>query len=311
MDLEGLSTFVLLAEHGSGSQVARLQGLSQAAVSQRISRVESAYGVRLFVRLGEGMTLTEEGRLLLPDAQRILQRLVDLGASVTRADRDEQGVTRILVDQSIRGERLVKRLQGISTVDLVRVLPQTSWATSLEVGESDLVFQSTCGPLSEIPGLQRIELKFQSGISFAWNPESLPIAEAAGIEVLLRETLIVPSEELIPGFGKLVELLGAKSLISGNLVTVEVHSELDAREACTHGIGVLFFPGDAIARLGLDSTQLASRRAMEFSMPKSYRVNLFAREDEARPHVLEVIRQFVRPGTKKDAVNGSPDIFRD
>ncbi|GAA5482106.1 LysR family transcriptional regulator [Haloferula sargassicola] len=304
MDLEGLSTFVLLAEHGSGAQVAKLQGLSQAAVSQRIARVEAAYGVRLFIRCGDGMTLTDEAQHLLPDARAILQQVVELGISVTRELRNDRGFTRILIDRSMRGDRMARRLAGIPNFEVARVEPHTQWENSLAAGEVDLALHATCTEKTSLPGLCRFELRTEAGVTFAWNPECEWIDPKAGIAEIFKETLVIPSERLVPGFRRLMNLICDRSPSSENLVTVEVESEIDAREACINGVGVLFFPGNAIQRLRLDLESVVTRMAMEFVLPRAYALNLYVRESEDRPQILKVVGEFVNRGKDKPSQGG-------
>lgn len=63
MDLLGLiGTFIRVVENGSIAAAARAKGMSPAAVSQSLSRLESHLGVRLLSRTTRSMTLTENGQ---------------------------------------------------------------------------------------------------------------------------------------------------------------------------------------------------------------------------------------------------------
>jgi DNA-binding transcriptional LysR family regulator len=70
--LPHLETFAEAAESGSFTAAARVLGLTQAAVSQRIQALEQLLGVALFERHGGRVLLTEAGRRLHDYAQRIL-----------------------------------------------------------------------------------------------------------------------------------------------------------------------------------------------------------------------------------------------
>jgi hypothetical protein len=60
MDVLGLiSTFIRVVENGSIAAAARAKGMSPAAVSQSLSRLEGHLGVRLLSRTTRSMTLTE------------------------------------------------------------------------------------------------------------------------------------------------------------------------------------------------------------------------------------------------------------
>ncbi len=63
MDVLGLiNTFIRVVENGSIAAAARAKGMSPAAVSQSLSRLEAHVGVRLLSRTTRSMTLTENGQ---------------------------------------------------------------------------------------------------------------------------------------------------------------------------------------------------------------------------------------------------------
>lgn len=72
IDFSTLQTFLLLAETGSFSQTARIQHLTQPAVSHQIKILEEELGQILVERRGRHTRLTPAGELFLPYAQRIL-----------------------------------------------------------------------------------------------------------------------------------------------------------------------------------------------------------------------------------------------
>ena len=85
LSLEDLRVFRSVAAAGSfGRGAARLH-LSQPAVSDRIARLERDLGVRLFLRGGRGVRLTQAGERLLPYAQRCLA-LADEAVTAARAE---------------------------------------------------------------------------------------------------------------------------------------------------------------------------------------------------------------------------------
>ncbi len=67
-----LSAFVRLASTGSFSEAARLQGVSQPALSRAVQQMEAAVGHRLFDRTTRSVVLTPTGRELLPIAERLV-----------------------------------------------------------------------------------------------------------------------------------------------------------------------------------------------------------------------------------------------
>ncbi|WP_116136995.1 LysR family transcriptional regulator [Trinickia diaoshuihuensis] len=72
MNLEQLKIFVAAAHHGSFTLAAASLGLTQSAISISMRKLEEAHDVVFFNRVGNGLSLTEAGRALLTEAERIL-----------------------------------------------------------------------------------------------------------------------------------------------------------------------------------------------------------------------------------------------
>ena len=73
LDLNLLKTFTVIAETGSLSRSASRIGLTQAAVSLQVKRLEHLLDQQLLERTGRGVTLTRNGSRLLEHAERILR----------------------------------------------------------------------------------------------------------------------------------------------------------------------------------------------------------------------------------------------
>lgn len=80
MELKQLNYFLSVAEAGSFTRAAACLGIAQPALSRHVRRLESEFGMPLFLRDGRGVTLTEAGKRLVEDAADIL-RQVDLAKS--------------------------------------------------------------------------------------------------------------------------------------------------------------------------------------------------------------------------------------
>ena len=73
MDLiAALRTFIRVGQIGSFSAVATERGLTQPAISRQVSALEEHFGTRLVQRSTHAVTLTEEGRELVPGAQQLV-----------------------------------------------------------------------------------------------------------------------------------------------------------------------------------------------------------------------------------------------
>ena len=90
MTLDQLRVFVAVAERLHVTQAAATLNMTQSAASAAIAALETGLATKLFDRIGRGITLTEAGRLLLPEAKAVLTRL----AQAEQALDDLQGLRR-------------------------------------------------------------------------------------------------------------------------------------------------------------------------------------------------------------------------
>lgn len=91
MDLLGLiNTFIRVVENGSIAAAARAKGMSPAAVSQSVARLETHLGVRLLSRTTRSMTLTESGKRYFEKVRHIPQD-IDLASQAAAIETKPQG----------------------------------------------------------------------------------------------------------------------------------------------------------------------------------------------------------------------------
>ncbi len=93
--LQHLSSFAQTAEHGSFSAAARSLGLTPAAVSKNVARLEVSVGVRLFHRSTRRLTLTEDGERFLREVEAPLAALQGAVAGVARSDHQAAGTLKV------------------------------------------------------------------------------------------------------------------------------------------------------------------------------------------------------------------------
>jgi DNA-binding transcriptional LysR family regulator len=86
-DLDSLRCFLAAADRDTFRAAASDVGLSPAAFSERISRLEDLLGAALFDRAGRGLPLTPAGRRLQPEAQAVLERVERCVIAVDEVDR--------------------------------------------------------------------------------------------------------------------------------------------------------------------------------------------------------------------------------
>ena len=86
--IKTLEAFLLVADLGSLSRAAKVQGTTQSFVSRQIAQLEGEWGDKLFDRTGRGMALSGFGERLAPEVRRLLAQMRQLDAAV----RDNAGL---------------------------------------------------------------------------------------------------------------------------------------------------------------------------------------------------------------------------
>jgi LysR family transcriptional regulator, transcriptional activator for dmlA len=90
-----LPFFVALAGSASLSACARELGITTAAVSRRLTRMENRLGMTLVTRTTRRMSLTSEGQTLLDHARRIIADIERLDETLASARSTAQGLLRV------------------------------------------------------------------------------------------------------------------------------------------------------------------------------------------------------------------------
>lgn len=73
MNTEELKTFIFLSKVKNFTLAAEQMFIAQSTVTNRISELEKEVGKRLFSRGSKTVTLTEEGKIFLKYAERIIE----------------------------------------------------------------------------------------------------------------------------------------------------------------------------------------------------------------------------------------------
>ncbi|HEY0688147.1 MAG TPA: LysR family transcriptional regulator [Kribbella sp.] len=85
VDLRSLGYFVAVAEELNVGRAAARLHMSQPPLSRAIQQLEGKLGVELFTRSVRGMTLTQAGLALLPEAREVLGRVESMPSLVSQA----------------------------------------------------------------------------------------------------------------------------------------------------------------------------------------------------------------------------------
>lgn len=107
--LEDLTAFLQVAQSGGFSTAARHLDLPVSVLSKRVARLEEVLGLRLFQRSTRAVQLTDEGRSLIPQVERLFGDLREIEDQFT--DRNElKGPIRLTVPWTLIQGPLAKIL---------------------------------------------------------------------------------------------------------------------------------------------------------------------------------------------------------
>lgn len=115
MTFEQLRIFLKVAEHEHVTRAAELLHLTQSAVSGAIQTLENNHQVKLFDRVGRGIRLTDEGRLLQEKAMSIIAAVQDAEATLNDICGLRTGELRLHASQTISSHWLPRHLMRFNS----------------------------------------------------------------------------------------------------------------------------------------------------------------------------------------------------
>lgn len=132
--LNDLRLFLDAAQLGSFSAAGRKQGLSPAAASACIQRLEAALGSRLFQRTTRQLRLTEAGEIFRDHCQRALDTLQQGQDRLQREQSELSGLIRLSAPSDLGRHALLDCLD-----EFRRLHPAVHFALQLDDTQADLI----------------------------------------------------------------------------------------------------------------------------------------------------------------------------
>ncbi len=108
--LTTIALFCKSAELGSFSNAAQAMGLTPAAVSRGVGRLEDRLGIKLFRRTTRSMSLTDDGRLYFEQCRAAIAQIDDAEKNITGQRGEVRGLLRISAPSTYAHYRLLPRL---------------------------------------------------------------------------------------------------------------------------------------------------------------------------------------------------------
>jgi DNA-binding transcriptional LysR family regulator len=241
MTLSGLESFVRSAQAGSFSGGARRLGLTPAAVSKNVAKLEEDLGVRLFHRSTRKLTLTESGEVFFREVGDGLAAIQGAAANVTSSS-EPAGTLKVSMAPGFGHQFLLPALGAF-----VQRYPKVHGDWQFEMRSVDLIgegFDAAIGGGFDLaPGLIARELT---------KIHIIAVASPAYV----KENAAIKSPEDLAAHDGIITRAGSSNRVTqfmlrdrGNkqqpatLRTRIVVSDLDAAVICaTHGLGVALVP---------------------------------------------------------------------
>lgn len=242
MESHDLWIFKHVAELQSVSKAAEKLGYVQPNVSQRIKGLEEELGVRLFKRNNRGVTLTEEGIILLEYTNQIML-LMDEAKSVVNPRKWRESLT-IGASQTISAVKIPQLFSSFLSEQKninarVRTNNQEKLQEMLTFGELDGVFIT--GPYNQ-PQFETVYSYFEKLVLI--SPKNKQC------EKQHHQTLIVNSDENCLYRNKTLDLF------KDNISIIEFDSLESILQAVHDGLGISLIPEDvANSRKKIQSIQ--------------------------------------------------------
>ena len=246
MELRHISTFQAIVKEGSFLKAAEKLMYAQSTITLHIQQLEAELGVKLFLRQGKKVQLTEAGRSLQEQADSLVTRAMSLQQTMFNLVAGEAGHVRIGVIEPTASMRLPQLLAPFCqerphihlTIEVgnTRTISQHVASGALDIG--------ICSPPAAHLGLD-FEPLFVEPLALLL-PEQHPLANAETIRVqdLAKQRLLLTEEDC--SYREAIEnalLKRGTNPYSG----LEIGSLETCKRAVQSGMGLAILPRAAIA----------------------------------------------------------------
>lgn len=245
MELRHISTFQAIVKEGSFLKAAEKLMYAQSTITLHIQQLEAELGVKLFIRQGKKVQLTEAGRSLQAQADSLVARATSLQQTMFDLVAGEAGHVRIGAIEPTASQRLPRilapfcqerpRIRLTLAVGGTRVISE-----QVATGELDL---GICSPPEAHLGLD-FEPLFVEQLALLL-PERHPLADQSVIQLQhLADQRLLLTEQGCPYRQEIARALQkrGKNPYSG----LEIGSLETIKYAVQHGMGIALLPQAAL-----------------------------------------------------------------
>lgn len=222
--LDSLRVLAACVRHHNFSRAAAELGITAAAVSQRMHRLEEQLGVRLFGRHGPRLIVTDRAKAL---GQRVEQALSSVSAAVDDCRRSRR-VLRVTCAPTFAARWLLPRLAGYHALSGADSIALDAAQDMRSPGDFDVAIRSGVGPWHGCEGVKLLA----EAVTPMLSPRLAPARGRLTVKGLLALPLI-PA----PQWAQWFEIAGVPNAKARYFATRFPNFELEAQAAAS-GVGV-------------------------------------------------------------------------
>ncbi len=229
-----LKAFHAVAVHGGFSRAGEALGLTQPAVSDHVRKLEETYGVQLFTRSAQGVSLTEMGRKLFAIAERQIEAETEAKELLSRGRTLEEGQLTIGADAAVHILPQLARFRLKHPRLAVRLVTGNSTGLLKRLEDFSIDIAVTAERPSNSALLAR-QLRADRLVAVVQRSSRLSKLRKIGFEQLVKLPLILRED------GSMTRKLLLEEVARRNLHlhdTIEIESREAAREAAAQGLGI-------------------------------------------------------------------------
>ena len=245
MDMKPLQTFLVVARMLGFGEAARALNYSQSTVSEHVRMLEEELGVQLFERIGRKVFLTEQGRLLVPLAEKVALDMMELTARF----RQEETFTGTLTIGSAESLCVFWLPQLLKEYKLryprVRIVIRIGECPSMAVWVRQNLVDVAFGMSDESSQSTMRQLSLFKGEAFfvAAPDHELSSIEKLDLGAFASQTIIAP--EASSSYRQKMDSLLKKAEVYP-LSLMEFDSMEAIRQCVKHGLGIGMMPDIAV-----------------------------------------------------------------
>ncbi|PQK91149.1 LysR family transcriptional regulator [Pantoea ananatis] len=285
MRLRHIEVFQAIVQTGSISAAARLLNVSQPNISRVLNHAEQQLGFALFERRIQGMSVTAEGRRLLPEVEDLYQRLQSITQLTEQLRRGEGQIVRVgaahAFGQMVLAPALVTWRQQVASVSVELVTEHFKTLCQM-ILENQLDFALVFG--QQVDADLLAEPLFQSSM-VALLPLNHPQHEPVSLEWLCSNNLLMMQTQ--DPLGRVLNrALRDKKLNPAVSLSIKTYSVIADMVLAGGGVGVVdLFTACRYA----DQLKL-----LPVAQPLPFEVMLISRRDKPQSQSTLQLKQVIR-----------------